>query len=218
MHIKAHFIVNGMCVLWRGYLDLERLDGIGVIEFDEETARLEDVMLKEQVEAYNRRVKEIEEHRKQQQRHLAALVGQHQAAMAAAAAAAASSAGVTSTTATLSNNNNHSTTSGSTDGRAASSSPSSSSPGGGGGGKMVKLEKAEEEDGEDRRQRQRLEVSQRKWMKRLFRDRYRVREEVGTRAISPFPAAAFKRSKSMMADIWACECFLGGKNILRGDR
>ena len=172
-------------------------------------------MLKEQVEAYNRRVKEIEEHRKQQQRHLAALVGQHQAAMAAAAAAAASSAGVTSTTATLSNNNNHSTTSGSTDGRAASSSPSSPSPGG--GGKMVKLEKGEEEDGADRRRRQRLEVSKRKWMKRLFRDSHRVREEVGKRAISPFPAAAFKRSKSMMADIWACECFLGGKNIRRGD-
>ena len=81
-------ILNGVCIKWKGYMDMERLDGVGSIEFDEETAKVEDTILREQVEAYNKRMKDFEEHRKQQQRQLAAFMGQHQAAMAAMAAAA----------------------------------------------------------------------------------------------------------------------------------
>ena len=33
---------------------MERLDGVGCLEFDEETAKVEDALLREQVEAYNR--------------------------------------------------------------------------------------------------------------------------------------------------------------------
>lgn len=65
---------------------MERLDGVGRLEFDEEMAKIEDAILREQVQAYNQRMKEIEEHRKQHQRQLAAFMGQHQAAIAAAAA------------------------------------------------------------------------------------------------------------------------------------
>ena len=82
---------------------MERLDGVGSIDFDETSAKIEDEMLREQVEAYNKRVKEIEEHRKHQQRQLAAFMGQHQAAMAAAAAAqAAQSAAAVAAAATTS--------------------------------------------------------------------------------------------------------------------
>ncbi|XP_047740659.1 protein big brother-like, partial [Hyalella azteca] len=37
-HIRSSFILNGVCVRWRGWLDLERLDGLGVVEYDEESA------------------------------------------------------------------------------------------------------------------------------------------------------------------------------------
>ena len=82
-------ILNGVCIRWRGWLDLERLDGAASLEFDEEAAKIEDVILREQVEAYNRRMKEFEEYRKAQQRHIAAVMGQHHALQQAAAAAAA---------------------------------------------------------------------------------------------------------------------------------
>ncbi len=89
MHLNCPVILNGVCVRWKGYIDLERLDGVGCLEFDEESAKVEDVILREQVEAYNRRMKEFEEYRKAQQRHIAAFMGQHHALQQAAAAAAA---------------------------------------------------------------------------------------------------------------------------------
>ena len=88
VHLNAPVILNGVCVRWKGHLDLERLDGVGSIEFDEEAAKIEDVILREQVEAYNRRMKEFEEYRKAQQRHIAAVMGQHHALQQAAVAAA----------------------------------------------------------------------------------------------------------------------------------
>lgn len=54
VHIRSPSILNGVCVRWKGYLDMERLDGVGCLEFDEETAKIEDALLREQVEAYNR--------------------------------------------------------------------------------------------------------------------------------------------------------------------
>lgn len=32
--------MNGVCVRWRGWVDLERLDGVGCLEYDEETAQV----------------------------------------------------------------------------------------------------------------------------------------------------------------------------------
>ena len=53
--------MNGVCVTWRGWIDLERLDGVGCLEFDEERAAEEDALLRDQIERYNRRVQEIED-------------------------------------------------------------------------------------------------------------------------------------------------------------
>ncbi|GFR32026.1 protein big brother [Trichonephila clavata] len=50
VHIKSCFIMNGVCVRWRGWLDIERLDGVGCLEFDEERAQIEDAILREQIE------------------------------------------------------------------------------------------------------------------------------------------------------------------------
>ena len=41
VHLKSQFILNGVCVTWRGWLDLRRLDGVGRFEFDEERAQVE---------------------------------------------------------------------------------------------------------------------------------------------------------------------------------
>ncbi|XP_059163445.1 core-binding factor subunit beta-like [Physella acuta] len=65
VHLKSQFILNGVCVVWRGWVDLIRLDGIGYLEFDEERAEVEDAILREQIEQNNRRVQEFEERRRQ---------------------------------------------------------------------------------------------------------------------------------------------------------
>ena len=90
VHVRSPFILNGVCVRWKGYLDMERLDGVGAIEFDEEAAAIEDAALRDTVEAYNRRVKEFEEHSKARSRQIAAF--QHAAAAHAAHAAHAAQA------------------------------------------------------------------------------------------------------------------------------
>jgi len=74
IHLRAPLILNGVCVRWKGWLDLERLDGVGGLEFDEESAVVEDAKLREQVESYNRRLREFEEQSKARSRHLAGLV------------------------------------------------------------------------------------------------------------------------------------------------
>ncbi|XP_054714287.1 protein big brother-like [Uloborus diversus] len=58
--LKSSFIMNGVCVRWCGSLDLERLDGIGCLEFDEEFAQKEDVRLQQQIETYNKRIRDFE--------------------------------------------------------------------------------------------------------------------------------------------------------------
>ena len=42
VHIKSQFIMNGVCVRWKGSIDLDRLEGVGCLEYDEEMARRED--------------------------------------------------------------------------------------------------------------------------------------------------------------------------------
>lgn len=74
IHLKAPLILNGVCVRWRGWLDLERLDGVGSLEFDDDQSAVEDAKLREQVESYNRRLREFDEQSKARSRHLAGLV------------------------------------------------------------------------------------------------------------------------------------------------
>jgi len=53
VHLKSQFIMNGVCVVWRGWVDLCRLDGNARLEFDDERAMVEDAMLRQQIEQYN---------------------------------------------------------------------------------------------------------------------------------------------------------------------
>ncbi len=61
VHLKTRFILNGVCVVWRGWVDLQRLDGIGYVEFDEDKARVEDSVLRQSMDQQNRRLREFEE-------------------------------------------------------------------------------------------------------------------------------------------------------------
>ncbi|XP_050307226.1 protein big brother-like [Anthonomus grandis grandis] len=63
VNIKSSFIMNGVCVRWRGYIDLERLDGVGCVEFDEEAAMREDATLRDQMERYTQRLREYEDNK-----------------------------------------------------------------------------------------------------------------------------------------------------------
>nr|XP_034338926.1 core-binding factor subunit beta isoform X2 [Crassostrea gigas] len=67
VHLKSQFIMNGVCVIWRGWIDLHRLDGIGCIEFDSERAEVEDQLYRQQIEQYNQRLREFEERHRQYQ-------------------------------------------------------------------------------------------------------------------------------------------------------
>ncbi|XP_017136320.1 protein brother isoform X1 [Drosophila miranda] len=58
VHLRSHFIMNGVCVRFRGWVDLDRLDGVATLEFDEGRALQEDVQLREQIESYNQRMNE----------------------------------------------------------------------------------------------------------------------------------------------------------------
>lgn len=53
--------MNGVCVRFRGWVDLVRLDGIGCLEYDEQRAVQEDAILRDQVEFYNQQRRHIEE-------------------------------------------------------------------------------------------------------------------------------------------------------------
>lgn len=53
--------MNGVCVMWRGWIDLERLDGVGCLEYDEKRAAEEDALLRDQLERYNQRVRDFDE-------------------------------------------------------------------------------------------------------------------------------------------------------------
>lgn len=53
--------MNGVCVRFRGWLDIERLDGIGCLELDEKRAAQEDAILRDQLDRYNQRLRDFED-------------------------------------------------------------------------------------------------------------------------------------------------------------
>lgn len=64
VHIRASLILNGVCVQWRGWIALDRLEGAGRLEFDEEMAQVEDRYLQQQIDYYNHRLKDLDNNNK----------------------------------------------------------------------------------------------------------------------------------------------------------
>ncbi|XP_009319137.1 PREDICTED: core-binding factor subunit beta [Pygoscelis adeliae] len=61
VYLKAPMILNGVCVIWKGWIDLQRLDGMGCLEFDEERAQQEDALAQQAFEEARRRTREFED-------------------------------------------------------------------------------------------------------------------------------------------------------------
>ena len=40
VYIDSPIILNGVCLRWKGYINLEKLDGVGGMKFDEDSARV----------------------------------------------------------------------------------------------------------------------------------------------------------------------------------
>ncbi|XP_043563154.1 phagosome assembly factor 1 isoform X3 [Chiloscyllium punctatum] len=59
--LKAPMILNGVCVIWKGWIDLQRLDGMGCLEFDEDRAQQEDALAQQAFEDARRRARDFEE-------------------------------------------------------------------------------------------------------------------------------------------------------------
>lgn len=57
-------IMNGVCVRFRGTIDLGTLDGTACLEFDERRAAQEDAILRDQIERYNQRLRDFEDNNK----------------------------------------------------------------------------------------------------------------------------------------------------------
>ncbi|XP_022094475.1 core-binding factor subunit beta-like isoform X1 [Acanthaster planci] len=70
VHLKTRFILNGVCVVCKAWVDLQRLDGIGYVEFDEDKARMEDAVLRQSLAQQNRRLMEFEERQRIQREEL----------------------------------------------------------------------------------------------------------------------------------------------------
>ncbi|KAK1784873.1 hypothetical protein P4O66_018307 [Electrophorus voltai] len=61
VYLKAPMILNGVCVIWRGWIDLQRLDGMGCLEYDEERAQHEDALAQAAFEEARRRTRDFED-------------------------------------------------------------------------------------------------------------------------------------------------------------
>ncbi|XP_023675593.1 core-binding factor subunit beta-like isoform X2 [Paramormyrops kingsleyae] len=61
VYLKAPMILNGVCVIWRGWIDLQRLDGMGCLEYDDEKAQQEDSIARQAFEEARRRAREFED-------------------------------------------------------------------------------------------------------------------------------------------------------------
>jgi len=63
-HLKSRFVMNGVCVTFRGIIDLQRLDGMAYLEHDNEFAKIEDKILRDTIEKSRLRMQEFEEHQR----------------------------------------------------------------------------------------------------------------------------------------------------------
>lgn len=61
--------MNGVCVKFRGCIDLIKLDGSGCLEYDEQRGMQEDLILREQMDFYNQQRRHIDESKQQLYRY-----------------------------------------------------------------------------------------------------------------------------------------------------
>ena len=67
VYLRSRFIMNGVCVLWVGWIDLETLNGKAKLMYDEEQAKLEDELMRKVVKETQERVRLFEENQRRWQ-------------------------------------------------------------------------------------------------------------------------------------------------------
>ncbi|XP_071503558.1 core-binding factor subunit beta-like [Diadema antillarum] len=75
VNLKSQFILNGVCVIWKGCIDISRLDGVGYVEFDAQRAKEEDMIYRATMEQQNRRLREFEERQRLHREEIERAVG-----------------------------------------------------------------------------------------------------------------------------------------------
>ena len=61
VHLRSRFIMNGVCVTFIGWMDVERLDGAGLLEMDGDQAIVEEKIFRETIEQTRLRMQEFQE-------------------------------------------------------------------------------------------------------------------------------------------------------------
>jgi len=61
VHLKSRYIMNGVCVIFKGWIDCTRLDGTGCLEFDEEKALIEEALARENREKFALQLREFDQ-------------------------------------------------------------------------------------------------------------------------------------------------------------
>ena len=61
VHICTSFILNGVCVRWRGWLCLDKLEGVGSLDLDLELVQREEQLLQRQLALVQQKLRECEE-------------------------------------------------------------------------------------------------------------------------------------------------------------
>lgn len=61
VHIVTSFILNGVCVRYRGWMCLEKLEGVGCLELDLEMVTREEQLLQRQLALVQQKLRECEE-------------------------------------------------------------------------------------------------------------------------------------------------------------
>jgi len=61
VHICSSFILNGVCVRWRGWLCLEKLEGVGCLELDLDMVTREEQLLQRHLALVQQKLRECEE-------------------------------------------------------------------------------------------------------------------------------------------------------------
>ncbi|XP_066924887.1 core-binding factor subunit beta-like [Clytia hemisphaerica] len=61
VHLKSTFVMNGVCVIFKGMMDLQRLDGTAYLELDNIQSKIEDKIMRDTIEQSRLRLQEFEE-------------------------------------------------------------------------------------------------------------------------------------------------------------
>ncbi|XP_053211191.1 protein big brother-like [Panonychus citri] len=62
VEFRSSLIFNGVCVQCKGWIDLEKLEGIGCLEYDHVNGEIEDTLLKEQIKKRPQENDTIDQH------------------------------------------------------------------------------------------------------------------------------------------------------------